>query len=65
LVSCRAAIRHARGSNSSIFGLLVVALLVGTNVVLDLLVLLEKEPKHSIQFLGRLDLHLGVAADGA
>jgi hypothetical protein len=44
-------------NDSSIFSLLDVALFVCLNVVLHLLVLLEKQPKHPIKFFGRLNLH--------
>ena len=39
-------------------GLLSILLLVVGNVVLYILVLLQQEPEHAVQFLCRLDLHL-------
>ena len=49
--------------DSSIFSLLDVAFFIGLNVVPHLLVLLEKQPKHSIKFLGRLYLYFGVSTN--
>ena len=53
------------GSTAETLCLLVVALLVGADVVAHVLVLLEQEPEHAVQLLGRLDLHLGVGAHRA
>ena len=39
-------------------GLLPVLLLVVGDVVLHVLVLLKEQPKHAVQLLSRLDLHL-------
>ena len=47
-------------ADASMFSLLDITFLVGANVVPDLLVLLKKKPEHTIQLLGRLDLHFGV-----
>ena len=47
-------------ADASMFSLLNITFLVGANVVPDLLVLLKKKPEHTIQLLGRLDLHFGV-----
>ena len=44
------------------FCFLIITFLVSPDVILDILVLLEEEPEHAVQFLGRLDLHLGVTA---
>ena len=41
---------------------LIITFLVSPDVILDILVLLEEEPEHAVQFLSRLDLHLGVTA---
>ena len=49
--------------DSSIFSLLDVAFFISLNVVPHLLVLLEKQPKHSIKFLGRLYLYFGVSTN--
>lgn len=46
----------------TIFSLLSVAFFVGANVVPNLLVLLEEEPEHSVEFLVRLNLHFRVTA---
>ena len=47
-------------TDASMFSLLNITFLVGSDVVPDFLVLLKKKPEHSIQLLGRLDLHFGV-----
>ena len=43
--------------------LLVVALFVSSDVVLDLLVLFKQEPEHAIKFLRRLYLHFTVTSN--
>ena len=45
---------------ASILSLLIVSFFVGSDIVPDLLVLLEEKPEHTVKLLGRLDLHLGV-----
>ena len=47
------------------FGFLCVALLIGLDIVLYLLILLKEQPEHSIKFLIGLDLHFGVRAHRA
>ena len=47
-------------ADASMFSLLDITFLVCANVVPDFLVLFQKKPEHSIQLLGRLDLHFGV-----
>ena len=44
------------------FCFLIITFLVSPDVILDILVLLKKEPEHAIKFLSRLDLHLRVAS---
>lgn len=66
VVTARAAVSptlvfiQSTDADASMFSLLDITFLVCANVVPDFLVLFQKKPEHSIQLLGRLDLHFGV-----